>query len=407
MEIIQSVRFKYEPTEQIRQLLKDYLDMVNFCIREAIEAKTTSLKRLHHLVYPRLKERYDYNTQYFVTAYRIALSIVRSWKKHKHKGVPVAKRPIVRLNKLTFKLDPKGLLRISVKPREFMGLKLIVGDYQRRFLESDVKVGEILINGEHVIVPFKREISLLEPKGKIALDLNESNITGVSADGEIAKADLSEIKRVHECYAEKRNRIQEKLPKESKSFKQLIKKYGGREKRRVDNTLHKASKRIAVFCGENRLKPVLEDLKHIRESVNRKSKCFNKHSGKVQLVSNRSKRLKHRLNCWPFRRFQFLLDYKLRLNGLVPEYVSPHNTSKWCSRCRGEVGSLKECPRCGLDRDINACINLLRRTKHKGIPGYPDGSAMYPLKLGYSSASDEVNPAEGSGEVSELKVYGS
>lgn len=51
--------------------------------------------------------------------------------------------------------------------------------------------------------------------------------------------------------------------------------------------------------------------------------------------------------------------------------------------------------------------NLLGRAKHKGISGYPDGSVMYPLKLGYSSMSDEVNPAEGSGDVSGLKIYGS
>ncbi len=206
-----------------------------------------------------------------------------------------------------------------------------------------------------------------------------------------------------ETYAGKRERIQAKLPRESKSFKRLMAKYGRREKRRVDDVLHKSSKKIASLCGDQKLKPVLENLKHVRKSVNRKSKRFNSRTGKVQPVSERSKRLKRRLNSWPFRRLQFLLDYKFRLNGLVPEYVSPHDTSKWCSRCGGEIGSLKECPRCGLDRDVNACINLLRRAKDEGIPGYPDSSAMHPVRPGCSSISDEVNPAEGSGEVSGFK----
>ena len=56
MEVIQSVKFKHEPNERVQRLLKEYLDMVNFCIGEAIKAKTTSLKKLHHLVYHGLKD---------------------------------------------------------------------------------------------------------------------------------------------------------------------------------------------------------------------------------------------------------------------------------------------------------------------------------------------------------------
>jgi putative transposase len=406
MEVVQSVKFRYEPNEQIQRLLKDYLDMVNFCIRQAVEANALSLGKLHDLTYRKLKERYDYNTQFFVTAYRVALSIVRSWRKHEHKGIPVAKRPIIRLSKLVTKLNLDGTLRISIRPREFVTIKLVVGDYQRRFSESGMKTGEILLNGECVIIPFKREVSLVEPKGLMALDLNETNITGMATDGGTLRVDLSDLKRIREVYTEKRKKIQKSLPKESKLFKRLMAKYGSRESRRVNDMLHKASKQIASYCGEKKLGPILENLKNIRHSINQKSKRFNKHSRKVQLVSVCSKKLKRRLNTWPFRRIQFLLDYKFKLSGLIPKYVSPHNTSKWCSRCGGEIGSLKECPRCGMDRDINACINLLRRAKDEGIPGYPDSSAMYPLKLGCSSVSDEVNPVEGSGEVSVPEISG-
>ena len=203
LEVIQSVQFRYEPNEQIRQLLKDYLDMVNSCIRAAVEARVTSLGRIHHLTYAKLKKRYDYNTQFLVTAYRTALSIVRSWRKHKHKGIPVAKRPIIRLSKLVTKLNPDGTLRVSVRPKEFATLKLVVGDYQRRFLESRARTGEILLNDECVIIPFKREISPAEPRGLLALDLNETNVTGVDTSGGSLRVDLSEIRRIRETYAGK------------------------------------------------------------------------------------------------------------------------------------------------------------------------------------------------------------
>ena len=85
-----------------------------------------------------------------------------------------------------------------------------------------------LLNGECVIIPFKREISPAEPRGLLALDLNETNVTGVDTSGGFLRVDLSEIRRIRETYAGKRERIQAKLPRESKSFKRLMAKYGRR-----------------------------------------------------------------------------------------------------------------------------------------------------------------------------------
>jgi transposase len=48
------------------------------------------------------------------------------------------------------------------------------------------------------------------------------------------------------------------------------------------------------------------------------------------------------------------------LNSSPVYFVNPKNTSKICFRCRGLINSSKNCPNCRLDRDINACLNILK-----------------------------------------------
>jgi transposase len=48
------------------------------------------------------------------------------------------------------------------------------------------------------------------------------------------------------------------------------------------------------------------------------------------------------------------------LNSSPVYFVNPKNTSKICFRCGGTINSSKYCSNCGLDRDINACLNILK-----------------------------------------------
>ena len=63
-----------------------------------------------------------------------------------------------------------------------------------------------------------------------------------------------------------------------------------------------------------------------------------------------------------YRKIQFLLDYKKRLNGLETHYVDRAYTSARCSICGLEIKPKEHlCPKCGLNRHVNACLNLLKR----------------------------------------------
>jgi transposase len=81
---------------------------------------------------------------------------------------------------------------------------------------------------------------------------------------------------------------------------------------------------------------------------------------KIEKISEKSKFMKFRLNSFPFRKIQFYIQYKCLINGSPVYFVNPKNTSKICFRCGGLINSSKNCPNCGLDRDINACLNILK-----------------------------------------------
>jgi len=221
------------------------------------------------------------------------------------------------------------------------------------------------------------------------VDVNEDNITYVTSDGKAAKIYLG-IKRIRETYHEKRKRIQKEV--KGKRRDELLRKYGGREKNRIKDILHKATRFIADTLKGYGF--ILENLKGLRKSANRKVKKYNKKSKRVQEVSVRTKEMKRRLNLLPFHQIQSYIEYKALLNGSPVDYKSPHNTSKICARCGGLVNSLRACPVCGLDRDVNACLNLL----DVGRCGAPERLSVDVMKVGWRGVESlnayEVNLPE-------------
>ena len=66
-------------------------------------------------------------------------------------------------------------------------------------------------------------------------------------------------------------------------MRKILKKYSGREKRRVEDFLHKVSAIIISEALKYNTKIIMENLKYIRNSVNKKNK-----------------NLKRRLNRWNY-----------------------------------------------------------------------------------------------------------
>ena len=367
-EITRTVAFRYEPAPQILKLLSDFRDMINYCIRKALEIGSWSIKRLHHACYPELKTRYDYHSQVYAKAYRIASQILTNWRKKVKRGQadpnksPQAKKLFIRLSKHQFKLEGNKL-RVVIRPREYITILLQGGDYHAQFLErhakGELKVGEITLNERFVYVPFIEEIDITAPSEYVGVDINEENVTLATNGGKITRLNTKHIKTIHATYQNIRRRIQ-KL-KNPRTKERLEKKYERRERNRVRDALHKLSKQIVEICKCKGI--VLENLKGIKRR-------------------NRGRRLNRRLhNSWNPRQLQFYLDYKAKLAGLPVYYVNPAHTSTWCPLCGGEInGSKRACNGCGLDRDAAGAINILYRFwnlehEDEGTSGCPERPA--------------------------------
>jgi transposase len=72
--------------------------------------------------------------------------------------------------------------------------------------------------------------------------------------------------------------------------------------------------------------------------------------------------LKRRLNSWSFQKLQGFVKYKALWDGVKVVEVNPRNTSKVCAVCgcvmQDPKAKILEC--CGLNRHVNACLNLLK-----------------------------------------------
>nr|MDO8046251.1 transposase [Candidatus Baldrarchaeota archaeon] len=368
MEITLSVAFSYDITPQIEKMLKDFRDMVNFCIEKSLQLNITSYAKLRKNVYEEWKQKWDYSTHFCHSACRVATSMLKSWRRLKRKGKikggkPVARKLFIQLDPQLVKFDGK-MLRISVKPRRFLYIPLKYGEYQQKYIDAwkrgELRIGEVTINTKKVLIPFRKDVDLTNPKDWIAIDINESNVTCVSSNPHVLRIEHG-LRTIHTTYFEIRRRIQKLSKYKPITSKRLIEKYSGREKKKTHDLCHKIAKIIVDFAKKHNLGIIMENLKNIRKKI------------------KYGRNLNRRLHSWNFRKLQFFIEYKAKLNGIPVVYINPKGTSSLCPRCGGKIAPngqrVLKCRKCGYenDRDIVACLNMLRM---RGVPVPPECLSM-------------------------------
>ncbi|MEM2339403.1 MAG: hypothetical protein QXW83_04300, partial [Nitrososphaerales archaeon] len=81
----------------------------------------------------------------------------------------------LKLDNQTFKIEG-GILRIPMKPRQFLKIPLGIGEYQRCFLfDSTLKNRLSHRECEHSYGGFLKDPEVIEPKGYVAIDTNEKS----------------------------------------------------------------------------------------------------------------------------------------------------------------------------------------------------------------------------------------
>jgi putative transposase len=348
VKAVKGVRFAYQPTPQILDLLSTFRGMVNDAIRICLAEDIRGRLKLRDRIYKEFQERYGVVFCFPYCVAEVAWSIV---KKHKHwHRKPYAKRLMLKIDAANFSLN-YSVLSLPFRKGERVLVPLQYGAYQRSFLmDETLKCGSATMTDSSIVIVFSKWAPTTEPSRKVGYDLNERSIVG----SDETKYDLSEVARLHILYGIRRSRFYGKHPHD----RRLKKKFANspREKERVNQALHRASTLIVEKARANKEAIVLERLKGIRYAH--------------QKGNGEGKARRRRIALWPFRQLQSYIEYKARWAGVPVEYVSPAYTSKKCNLCGRVNRKLKLterswlCP-CGatLDRDLNAAINIERRGK--------------------------------------------
>jgi putative transposase len=353
----ETCKFKLKPSIEQKQILKElfstYRGMVEECLKSAISMNITSRKRLHESIYGELRRKFrDYPSHYIYTAITVALGMYKSYRRISRRRNHV-KPPSIEWLKAVLLDDTHlfwfswGSLKIATH-KGHLTIPFKLHNHAEKFSGWQVKGSRIIVLDDeyYLHVTFRKAIEEKEYEGLLGIDVNEKSIDLAIIKSDkvrFVKIDISEAKYIRDRYFKKRQSIQRKTRGEVKA--RLLAKYSKRERWRVDAILHKASKIIAEIVAGEKVKPIMEKLKNMRERM------------------KYGRRMNRRLHSMPFRKIQFSISYKSIERGYKPVYVDARNTSRMCPIC-GELnkpnGHTYKCKKCGFqaDRHIAATWNI-------------------------------------------------
>jgi len=198
-------------------------------------------------------------------------------------------------------------------------------------------------NGWFVHITVEKEVEIKREYNNIlAIDLGIRRIATIVSTADIKpKFYGKELRRFRGYYFYLRRKLG-KL----KKFK-AIKKIGNKEKRVVDDLLHKISREIVNRAKRENAVIVLGDLKGIRKQ-------------------NKGRKFNRKLNSFPYYRLSQFIEYKAAWEGITVIKINEANTSKLCSCC-GSQGLRRNgkfvCAMCKLElnADYNGALNILKR----------------------------------------------
>ena len=174
----------------------------------------------------------------------------------------------------------------------------------------------------------------------IGVDLGITNIAATDDGKTFAGEELNQLRR-------HRQKVRSSLQsKGTKRAKQVLKRLSGRERTTVKIQNHTIAKQIVAKAKAEKKAIVVEDLKGIRDSTNKKLR--------------KAQRGLH--NRWSFHQLQGYISYKAQREGIPIHLVPSPYTSKTCSYCKKigkRSGEKFSCETCGIQHaDSNAAKNI-------------------------------------------------
>jgi len=367
MKVVKSVRFGIERSEELARLIDQLVILVNWCIQKCLENNVTSRAALHKVAYQDFKNDFDLATHYFHSAGIIATQVLRSWRKLCRKKraswdkPPVFTKRHIRLESCLFKFDGKAI-RLTIRAGEHLWIPLKIFDYQAEQIQlweqGEASIGETTFSDDHVLVPFKYNIDLEEPKALAGIDTNEESMDIVVLNKDGAKSisiSTKELKTIKGTYYRKRRKIQKLKKEHPQAAEKLQAKYSKREHDRANQKMHEISKTIVALLVSMKAMIVMEDLTNIRDTI------------------KYGRKMNRRLHSWNFRQLQSFISYKGAFARAISVYENPKDTSKRCPICgtlNNPNGRAYHCKACELnaDRQMVGAWNITIRCGESPLP---------------------------------------
>jgi len=280
LEAYKTVTVPFTPPAE---LLRDFRDMVSFCVKVGLERGVSSRFRLTKLTYRELSSRYPWHGWYALSAIEVATVILKNYRRALRKGLrveePRARRLIAKIGSQAIKVEG-DVVRLPLRPREWLYIPL----HKRilSFVEAGCRLRSVTLTPSVAFLAFSKEVESAEPKGWIAVDVNEDNVTIVTSSGEARLYDLSRLKEAGYGYLYRRRAIQRRYAKDRRVLRKALSRLSRSYRSLVGSELHKVSSAIVKLCKGLGYGLIIEELKRLRDSVNAKVKRLNPYSGKVQ-----------------------------------------------------------------------------------------------------------------------------
>ena len=348
MQAIKTVRQNYNPSEEVLSLLEQFRRMINDSIRIGLNEHTTSLRSLSVKAYQQLRI-YDVPSRYRLSAMSKASGILRNYRKMIRKKLDV-KIPYASRLTLADYYDCRiqnGQLRMLIGKKRYFFIPLTT---HTQAVISGYTVISVTLTACTLSISFSKETDVTEPTELIGIDRNLNNVTFATDKGKIRRFDLSEATKIKATYRTVKSHLKRK---DLRIRTRIYRKYGRKQRNRVNQRLHLVSKQIVSEAKTNNQGIVMENLKGIR-------KLYRKGNGQ-------GSEYRSRLNSWSFYELQRQIEYKAKWEGIPVFYVNPQKTSSVCAICGSPITECIErkvwCGRCQklVDRDENAALNIVKR----------------------------------------------
>lgn len=354
-----SVKQSYHPPPHVLNLMQDFRQMVNDCIRIGLANGISSLKRLSLLSYRNLKG-YPLPSYYKLCAISKAAGILASRKKSIRRGYPTRdpymKKPIL-TSCYGFKVED-GILKIPLGEKHFEEIPLN-GHTLNVLSDAKLRVNSFTLTDRALSLCISKEIEeMKEMVSTIGIDRNLGNLAVGNEEG-VDYHDISKVVKI----AENTRQIMASFKRADVRIRGVIdSKYGRRWSNRVKQILHHISKAVVEEAKRNKSALVFEDIKHIRRLYRRGNGQGRDYRG--------------RMNSWPFGEIKRQIEYKAAWEGVPVIHLTKgetRGTSLRCIRCGERLqGALREdirhgrelwCEKCGswFDRDMVVVVNISRR----------------------------------------------